>query len=173
MTTPRSAPLYKLKSEDGQIFNVERGPMKFCAFINQKFIDHGVNDRNCERADPILVPFHSSIVQAVIEWLYHYQDNPLARRDSKIRYHDFSEWDKQFFNVESGVLFALLNASHALGVEDLMNMGCAAAAELIRGKSTEEIRKIYGIRSDEEQMEEALANGGEGTSAMTFTTDSD
>ncbi|CAO4386782.1 unnamed protein product [Caenorhabditis nigoni] len=163
------AALYKLKSEDGQMFEVERAPMIVSSFINQKFIDQGANDRNCDRMEPILLPFHGSIISMIIKWLYHHQNE--APMSKKLRYCEFQDWDKEFFKMESGVLFALLNAAHALGIEDLMNMGCSAAAELIRGKNTEEIRKIYGIRTDEEQMEDALAAGGEGTSTTTFTVD--
>ncbi|CAL2027486.1 unnamed protein product [Caenorhabditis brenneri] len=169
---PNAPPkLYKLKSEDGQIFAVERFPMKFSAYINQKWIDLGINDRNVDKMDPVLVPYHSSVVALVIEWLYHHQHS--IPKDPKTRYPEFPEWDKQFFKMDSGQLFALLNASHGLGIEDLMNMGCAAAAELIRGKNCEEIRKIYGIRSDEEQMEEALSQGGEGSSTTSFAVDKD
>lgn len=33
-----------------------------------------------------------------------------------------------------------------------MNMGCCAAAEMIRGKSTAEIRRIYNIKADDQSL---------------------
>ncbi|EFP03557.1 hypothetical protein GCK72_025401 [Caenorhabditis remanei] len=164
MTTTKR---FKLISEDGHEFIISKVALRASKFIVDKLAEAGITEENCETMDPILVPFHHVLVKQCVDWLNHHQcDAPKTR---KIKYKHFSKWDKKFFKMESGELFALLNASHALGIDELMNMGCAVAAELIRGKNVEEIRKIYGIKSDEEQMEELLANGGEGTSTMTFT----
>uniref|UniRef100_A0A1I7TN86 Skp1-related protein n=1 Tax=Caenorhabditis tropicalis TaxID=1561998 RepID=A0A1I7TN86_9PELO len=166
-----TTPLYKLKTEDGQIVEVERKLLKFSTFINQKLIDAGCTDANCKEMEPIAVPCHSEALRLVIRWLNkHHTTLP---KTTKVKYDRFSNWDKEFFKMETPRLFGLISASYALGIEDLMNMGCSTAAQLIKGKSTAEIRQIYGIKSDKEQMEEALANGGEGTSTATFTYDSD
>ncbi|CAL2051400.1 unnamed protein product [Caenorhabditis brenneri] len=154
MSVPLPRALYKLKSEDGQIFMVERIPMKYSSFINQKFIDLGINDRNCDK---------------IIEWLYHHQHKYPTGLDC--RYADLDDWDKEFFKMQSGELFELISATHSLGIKEMMNMGCSAAAQLINGKSTKEMREILGIRTDEERMELALANGGEGSSTTSFVVD--
>ncbi|EGT40552.1 CBN-SKR-20 protein [Caenorhabditis brenneri] len=169
MSVPLPRALYKLKSEDGQIFMVERIPMKYSSFINQKFIDLGINDRNCDKVDPILVPCHSSAFEKIIEWLYHHQHKYPSGLDC--RYADLDDWDKEFFKMQSGELFELISATHSLGIKEMMNMGCSAAAQLINGKSTKEMREILGIRTDEERMELALANGGEGSSTTSFVVD--
>ena len=52
-------------------------------------------------------------------------------------------------------LIDLVVASNFLDIEGLLNLGCAKVASLIKGKSVEEIRDLFGIENDFTPEEEA------------------
>ncbi|CAI2355883.1 unnamed protein product [Caenorhabditis sp. 36 PRJEB53466] len=156
--------MYKLKSEDGQVFETDRMALKKSSVFEQHLLANGIDDSNSSEMQPFLVPYPGIVIEMIIRWLNHHRDD--RPRQRRTLYRDISHWDKEFLKVDTGVLFKMLNASHYLKIEELTHQGCAAAAELIRGKSTEEIRKIYGIKSEEEQMEEDIANGLPGPSGL-------
>jgi S-phase kinase-associated protein 1 len=47
-----------------------------------------------------------------------------------------------------------LQAANYLNIQDLLDLACKAVAELVRGKSPEELRKRFNIRNDYTQEEE-------------------
>jgi S-phase kinase-associated protein 1 len=51
-----------------------------------------------------------------------------------------AEWVKQFIDVDQGTLFHLILAANLLGHKVLLDAGCKAVADMIKGKTPEEIR---------------------------------
>jgi S-phase kinase-associated protein 1 len=47
-----------------------------------------------------------------------------------------------------------LQAANYLNIQDLLDLACKAVAEVVRGKSPEELRKRFNIRNDYTQEEE-------------------
>jgi S-phase kinase-associated protein 1 len=46
-----------------------------------------------------------------------------------------------------------LQAANYLNIQDLLDLACKAVAEVVRGKSPEELRKRFNIRNDYTQEE--------------------
>jgi len=66
-----------------------------------------------------------------------------------------SEWDSEYVNIEQEVLFELILAANYLDIKSLLDLTCAKVASMIKGKTTEEIRKQFNIVNDFTPEEEA------------------
>mmetsp|Transcript_41717 Transcript_41717/g.97692 ORF Transcript_41717/g.97692 Transcript_41717/m.97692 type:complete len:84 (-) Transcript_41717:334-585(-) len=65
------------------------------------------------------------------------------------------KWYAQFIDVEQVLLFELVLAANYMDIKPLLDLSCAAVASMIKGKSAEEIRKIFNISNDFSPEEEA------------------
>ncbi|KAJ3306293.1 suppressor of kinetochore protein mutant [Kappamyces sp. JEL0829] len=61
---------------------------------------------------------------------------------------DIEEWDKEFINVDQGTLFEIILAANYMDMQNLLDLGCKTVANMIKGKSVEEIRKTFNITND-------------------------
>lgn len=82
------------------------------------------------------------ILQKVIEYCTQHQ---LDVKDDK---DEISEWDREFILVDQGTLFELILAANYLDIKGLLDLGCKTVANMIKGKSVEEIRKTFNIVND-------------------------
>lgn len=66
-----------------------------------------------------------------------------------------SGWDHVFIGqLDQTLLFDLIVASNFLDIRGLLDLTCKAAANLIRGRTVEEIRKKFNIKNDFTAQEE-------------------
>uniref|UniRef100_A0ACD5WQ04 Uncharacterized protein n=1 Tax=Avena sativa TaxID=4498 RepID=A0ACD5WQ04_AVESA len=132
----------KLKSSDEQIFEV---PAKVATLF--KAIADVVDKGDADETVP-LPNVHSGTLAMVIE----YGDNHL-RMDAE---PDVRRWDKEFVRkLDTSDLFDLILAANYLDYECLLNLMCKAVADMIEGKTTEQMREILGIENDFTPEEEA------------------
>ena len=84
--------------------------------------------------------------------------NPKPRRKNCVK---FTKSDLSFFSttMTSRMLYEILIAANYLEVKPLYDMACQVVADMIRGKTTEEIREIYGVRNDFTVEEETVKAG--------------
>ena len=66
-----------------------------------------------------------------------------------------SRSDDEYVNIEQEVLFELILAANYLDIKSLLDLTCAKVASMIKGKTTEEIRKQFNIVNDFTPEEEA------------------
>ena len=67
-----------------------------------------------------------------------------------------SEWDVNFIEFKNlDDLVDLIVAANFLDIQGLLALGCAKVATIIKGKSVEEIREVFGIVNDFTPEEEA------------------
>lgn len=92
-----------------------------------------------DRAAPIEKPLKASIDSFLCEWDKNFLFTQLLKdRDEK----------------QHEVLIDVIMAANFLNVKDLLELTCACVANMIRGKSAEEIRKLFNIENDFSQEEE-------------------
>jgi S-phase kinase-associated protein 1 len=65
------------------------------------------------------------------------------------------EWYATFVAVDQQTLFELILAANYLEIKPLQDLTCATVASLIKGKTPEEIRGIFGLVNDFTPEEEA------------------
>lgn len=72
-------------------------------------------------------------------------------------------WDETFFeSVDSPMMYEILIAANYLEIRKLLDISCQVVVNMIRGKTTEQIREILGIENDftpeeEEQIRKETA----------------
>ena len=59
---------------------------------------------------------------------------------------NISDWDASFLRVDQGTLFELILAANYLDMKGLLNVTCGTVANMIKGKTVEEIRKYFKIQ---------------------------
>ncbi|KAA8572523.1 hypothetical protein EYC84_003133 [Monilinia fructicola] len=73
---------------------------------------------------------------------------PMMTPDSRKKTTDIEEWDQKFMQVDQEMLFEIILAANYLDIKALLDVGCKTVANMIKGKSPEEIRKTFNITND-------------------------
>ncbi|KAJ5137052.1 hypothetical protein N7448_005606 [Penicillium atrosanguineum] len=68
--------------------------------------------------------------------------------DNRRKTTDIDEWDQKFMQVDQEMLFEIILAANYLDIKALLDVGCKTVANMIKGKSPEEIRKTFNIQND-------------------------
>ena len=149
-----------LESSDGQSFKVTVGVAKLNLTLLNLLEDSGIDA-------PIPLPNVSgSILAKVIEYSkYHYEHptiQPVAAPSSGVpqqqearRTDNLISWDIDFCKVDQQTLFELILAANYLDNKGLLDVVCKTVANLVKGKTPDEIRKTFRIDNDFTPEEEA------------------
>ncbi|KAL9229609.1 hypothetical protein vseg_005059 [Gypsophila vaccaria] len=129
-----------LRSSDGETFVVEER-----VALESQTMKHMIEDDCADSVIP-LPNVTSSILAKVIEYC---KKHVQCCDDVKI-------WDADFVKVDQAVLFDLILAANYLNIKSLLDLSCQTVADMIKGKTPEEIRKTFNIKNDftpEEEQE--------------------
>jgi S-phase kinase-associated protein 1 len=100
----------------------------------------------------ILLQVNEAVLKKVIEWCEHHRSDPPQANeddsDSRKKTTDIDEWDQKFMQVDQEMLFEIILAANYLDIKALLDVGCKTVANMIKGKSPEEIRKTFNITND-------------------------
>lgn len=113
-----------------------------------------------DEGDEEVIPLpnvNSAILRKVIQWANHHKDDPPLPEDDENkekRTDDISSWDTEFLKVDQGTLFELILAANYLDIKGLLDVTCKTVANMIKGKTPEEIRKTFNIKNDFNPAEE-------------------
>jgi S-phase kinase-associated protein 1 len=93
---------------------------------------------------PIPLPNVSSkILAKVIEYCKYHVDNQKSTDDKPATPEDeIKAWDQDFVKVDQATLFDLILAANYLNIKSLLDLTCQTVADMIKGKTPEEIRKL-------------------------------
>ncbi|EDN06405.1 sulfur metabolite repression control protein C [Histoplasma capsulatum] len=100
-----------------------------------------------------------AVLEKVIAWCTKHQGDPPSTgdedNDSRRKTTDIDEWDQKFMQVDQEMLFEIILAANYLDIKALLDIGCKTVANMIKGKSPEDIRKTFNIQNDFTPEEEA------------------
>ncbi|CAO1336681.1 unnamed protein product [Diamesa hyperborea] len=145
----------KLQSSDTETFDVDISVAKCSGTIKTMLEDLGLEDGEEE-----IVPLpnvNSAILRKVIQWATYHKDDPQAAEDDENkekRTDDITSWDADFLKVDQGTLFELILAANYLDIRGLLDVTCKTVANMIKGKTPDEIRKTFNIKNDFTPAEE-------------------
>lgn len=94
------------------------------------------------------------ILAKVIEYCQYHHAHPSAdvgaeKKDERQRIDEpIAPWDQEFCKVELSTLFELILAANYLDIKPLLDLTCKTVANMIKGKTPEEIRKTFNIKND-------------------------
>nr|CDJ95769.1 SKP1 component domain containing protein [Haemonchus contortus] len=139
----------KLVTNDGEHFDVPRDVLRLSNTINTML--HDLNLEN-ESDDPIPICNVSGLImKKVLQWCTFHKDDPPKTDDSdnrEKRTDDIPSWDMEFLKVDQGTLFELILAANYLDIKGLLDVACKTVANMIKGKTPEEIRRTFNIKND-------------------------
>jgi hypothetical protein len=117
------------------------------AFVVSKInlIKNTIDDVGNEDAIPI--PVSSNIFEKIVEFYSYRNDNT--------DFADIEERDKKFFEISVDDLFDIITTANFLDAPDILDVSCDAAANILRNKTPDEIRKILNITNVYSPEEEA------------------
>ncbi|OBZ69090.1 Suppressor of kinetochore protein 1 [Grifola frondosa] len=136
-----------LVTSDNEQFTVDKEVAERSVLIKNMLEDVGESDQ------PIPLPnVSSSVLKKVLEYCEHHRGEPLPAADAeqsqdetRKRTTDISEWDQKFITVDQEMLFEIILAANYLDIKPLLDVGCKTVANMIKGKTPEEIRKLFNI----------------------------
>ncbi|KAL5724725.1 SKP1-like protein 4 [Ranunculus cassubicifolius] len=97
-----------------------------------------------------------SILAKVIEYSKRHADpspsiGGFENRDAD---EELKKWDAEFVKVDQDVLFDIILAANYLNNKELLDLTCKTVADMMKGKTPEEIRAIFHIKNDYTPEEE-------------------
>ncbi|KAG6013073.1 E3 ubiquitin ligase complex SCF subunit scon-3 [Claviceps lovelessii] len=140
-----------LESNDHATIEVDRVVIERSMLIKTMLDDLG--DESISPTNAIPIPnVNEAVLRKVIEWCEHHRNDPPQAQDDESdgrrRTTDIEEWDQKFMQVDQEMLFEIILASNYLDIKPLLDVGCKTVANMIKGKSPEEIRKTFNITND-------------------------
>ena len=136
-----------LKSSDGEEFVVEEAVAR-----ESQTILHMIEDGCADSGIP-LPNVNSKILAKVIEYCKKHVDSVLKPSgtgsvDDKLIEEELKNWDSDFVKVDQATLFDLILAANYLNIKGLLDLTCQTVADMIKGKTPEEIRRTFNIKND-------------------------
>ncbi|KAI3420677.1 uncharacterized protein J3R85_012616 [Psidium guajava] len=129
-----------LRSSDGESFEVDEA-----VAVESQTIKHMIED-DCADSGIPLPNVNSRILAKVIEYCKKHVES--AKSDDRTPDDDLKAWDAEFVKVDQATLFDLILAANYLNIKGLLDLTCQTVADMIKGKTPEEIRKTFNIKND-------------------------
>ena len=143
-----------LKSIDGQVaVEVERTIAEKSKVIREmlEFTQEADEGQEAIISDIPNLQVSGDILTKVVDWIKYHKDSTAQESTEEPgtrKRPELSQWDKDFLNVESSVLFDLILAANYLEIKGLLDITCAEVSKMIEGKTAEEIRQKFNIVND-------------------------
>ncbi|XP_010029648.1 SKP1-like protein 1B isoform X2 [Eucalyptus grandis] len=118
-----------LRSSDGESFDVEQS-----VAVESQTIKHMIEDGCADNAIP-LPNVNSKILAKVIEYCKMHVES--AKPEDRVNDEELKTWDVDF-----------VKSANYLNIKSLLDLTCQTVADMIKGKTPEEIRKTFSIRND-------------------------
>jgi len=148
-----------LISKEGEVFSVSMAVASMSKLV-ETTIDPDDDDDDDNAQEVPLPNVKAAVLSKVVEFCTHYQTTEeMTPIETPIRSPNMEEvvqqWYADFVKVDQVLLFELVTAANYLDIKPLLDLTCFAVSVLIKGKSAEDIRKIFNISSDFGQEDEA------------------
>ena len=97
----------------------------------------------------------------VVDFCQQHPDAPLNPTDEQqleMRTKPLEGWDQDFVRVPLATLFEMILAANFLDLKPMLDVTCKAVAEMIQGKTSDEIKTVFGVEGDftQEETEQVL-----------------
>ena len=135
-----------LLSSDGQKFEISSKAVQRSVLVK------GIIEDYPDDAEVPLNNVKSNILQKIKEYLEHYENADPKEIDRPLPSQKFEEcvesWDFKYIDVDLELIFELILGANYMDIKPLLELASAKVASIIKGKTTEEIRKTFNIQND-------------------------
>jgi len=139
-----------LQSNDNTILTVDRVVAERSMLIKNLIEDLG-EDSVKSTAVP-LPNVNDAVLRKIIEWCEKHRNDSIQsaedENETRKKVTEIDEWDQKFMQVDQEMLFEIILAANYMDIKALLDVGCKTVANMIKGKSPEEIRKTFNITND-------------------------
>jgi len=129
---------------------------KKAAMLSQLVKTAMENDKDAKEVT--LFHIETPVVQKVIDYMEYHVKIPPRKIEKPLKSTNMrelvDEWDAKFVDVDQETMFKLLLAANYMDVKSLLLLMCAKVASMMKGKTPDQIRKTFNIRSDYTPEEE-------------------
>jgi S-phase kinase-associated protein 1 len=139
---------FTLQSYDGETFEVDEA-----VALESQTIKYLIED-GCANSTIPIPNVTGKILAMIIEYCKKHVEAEAASSDEKPSEDDLKAWDADFMKIDSATLFELVIAANYLNINNLLNLTCSTIGEMIKGKTSEEIRQTFNIANDFSPEEE-------------------
>ena len=150
--------ILKITSSDGEMFEVERPLLRFANTINNML--ESVETAGAEFTD--VIPLNNvtgPTFKKVLEWTKYHKDDAAPEPEQENRERrtdDIIQWDQEFLKIDQSEIMLIILAANFLDIQPLLDTCCKTVANMIKGKSPEEIRTTFNIKNDFTPEEEEM-----------------
>jgi S-phase kinase-associated protein 1 len=137
-----SARKITLKSSDNQIFEIDE-----TVALEFQTIKNMIED-NCVGTGIPVPNVTGKILAMVIEYCKKHVEVASSEEGKRLTEDELKAWDKDFINVDQATLLDIIQAANYLNNKSLLDLTCQSVADMIKGKTPEEIRKHFNIKND-------------------------
>ena len=144
-----------LTSSDGQKITIDDKSAERSNLLK------GLLQEYTEDTDIPMPDIRGDVLKKVVEYLIHYQEGEPKEIPKPLPSNNLldvtDEWDVTFINsIDLDTTFDIINAANYMDIKSLLDLSCAKIASMMKGKTAEEIRTMFGIECDltEEELKE-------------------
>ncbi|KAH7725774.1 SKR-1 protein [Aphelenchoides avenae] len=151
--SPSSGGKVTCETSDHEKIDVEIDVLRLSHTFDTMYKDLNIDkEENFPGVFPV-ANVEARVFKKVIEWCVEHkgQPDPVIEQDPNTRerkWFTFSKYEKKFFDVPVEELEELVMAANYLDIKSLYYYGCQSIAALIKGKSPDEIRALFGLEDD-------------------------
>lgn len=125
-----------------------------------KMVETTLEEESDEDVQEIPLPnVKAAVLEKVIEYCTRYQTEPMTAIVTPLKSSRIEEvvqkWYADYVQVDQVLLFELVTAANFMDIKPLLDLTCFAVAVMIKGRSADEIRRIFNISSDFTPEEQA------------------
>ena len=145
----------KVKSSDGKVIELSTK-----AASKSKLLSGVIQDYPEDSEFP-LNKINGETLEKVKEYLVHYQDSEPKQIEKPLQknFKDcVDEWDYKFIGDDNTQILAIIFAANFMDIKPLLELAAAKVATLIRGTTTESIRKDFEIKDFSKEEEKQMEN---------------
>ncbi|CAL8118018.1 unnamed protein product [Orchesella dallaii] len=154
--------LVRVISSDGAAFLVSQRLAKRSGKLKTEIETFRKSSDNSEAQPEIrIVTIRAEILRLVLQWLQQHQNDPVlpanqneqdGRGDAEMGQ---SQWDRDFLApMDLGIVMELILAANHLEVKGLLDITCKLVESKITGRTVDEIRTAFKLKSDFKGNEE-------------------
>mmetsp|Transcript_22599 Transcript_22599/g.28874 ORF Transcript_22599/g.28874 Transcript_22599/m.28874 type:complete len:175 (-) Transcript_22599:116-640(-) len=143
--------MVKLRSGDGEVYEMNANAAKLSKLIAEAIFDNDDDEDDDDANNEVpVVKVKSECLRKVIEFCEQYVKEPLNPITHTMEADSFDEivtqeFYRDFVTVEQPLLFQLVQAANFMNIQPLLDLACLQVANILMGKSAEDIRSILNI----------------------------
>ena len=141
---------------DNKVIMISSDEQKFeistKAAMRSQIVKESIIGNNQEEIEFKVNNIKGDILKKVVEYLEHYENEEPKEIERPLPSLNFQEcvdeWDYSFIDININTILEIINASNYLNIPPLLELSSAKMASIIKGKTTEEVRQLFGIQNE-------------------------